>query len=64
MKKNILILFIVLTMNGLYGQEGFKLGIQGGIPFNDFDEQVSLTVALDIGYMLALTEVVAFGFIS
>ena len=64
MKKYLLTLCIAVTMGGVYAQEGFKLGIQAGIPFNDFDEQVSIAVALDIGYMHALGEVVDLGIIS
>ncbi len=57
-------MLIVLSMSGLFAQEGFKIGIQGGIPLNDFDDQISVAVALDIGYMHALGEVVDFGVIS
>ena len=42
-------------------QEGFKIGLQGGIPLGDFDDQLSLVVALDVGYMWALGEVVDVG---
>ncbi|MGI9546919.1 MAG: hypothetical protein ACR2MM_06775 [Flavobacteriaceae bacterium] len=63
--KNLLsaVLFTLLTA-GLYAQEGFKIGFQGGIPIGDFDDQVSLAIAADIGYVWALGEMVDLGVAS
>lgn len=57
------VLFTLLA-TGLLAQEGFKIGFQGGIPIGDFDDQVSLTIAADVGYMWALGEVVDLGVAS
>ena len=60
--KNILTLLLLLSLStGLNAQEGFKIGLQGGIPLGDFDDQLSLVAALDVGYMWALGEVVDLG---
>lgn len=42
-------------------QEGFKLGIQAGLPFNDFNGVTDIVVGADVGYMHALGEVVDLG---
>ncbi|WBU88103.1 hypothetical protein [Cellulophaga omnivescoria] len=61
MKKiALLIAFAVITVN-LSAQEGLKIGIQGGIPLDDFTDKVSLMVAADVGHMWALGEVVDLG---
>ena len=57
------VLFTLLA-TGLLAQEGFKIGFQGGIPIGDFDDQVSLAIAADVGYMWALGEVVDLGVAS
>ncbi len=68
MRNSFLALAFVLLTSGLMAQEGFKIGIQGGIPIGDFDDQVSLVVTADVGYMWALGEVfdlgIASGFIN
>lgn len=46
---------------GIYAQEGFKIGIQGGLPFGDFDDQVALFIGFDTGYMYALNKTVDIG---
>ncbi|AIM60735.1 hypothetical protein [Cellulophaga lytica] len=61
MKKiTLLIVFAVMAVN-LSAQEGLKIGIQGGIPLDDYTDNVSLMVAADIGHMWALGEVVDLG---
>lgn len=42
-------------------QEGFKFGIQAGLPFNDFNEALSIVVGADASYMYPLGEVVDVG---
>ena len=61
MKNLLASVFFILLTNCLIAQEGFKIGLQGGIPLGDFDDQLSLVVAADIGYMWALGEVVDLG---
>ena len=57
MKKLLLFcLFSIFTLSSLQAQEGFRLGIQGGIPSGDFDEAVSLMIGADVGYMWVLGE--------
>jgi len=46
---------------GIFAQEGFKVGIQAGLPFNDFNEALSVVVGADASYMYPLGEVVDVG---
>ncbi len=60
--KNTLLAFIFSFIGlGMYAQEGFKIGFHGGLPIDDFNDAVSLSLALDTGYMFALGEVVDLG---
>ena len=62
MKNSILLIVFAFLTFGLSAQEGFKLGLQGGLPLDN--EAVSLSVGLDFGYMYALGEVVDVGIMS
>ncbi|MGB5238354.1 MAG: hypothetical protein WBM43_05860 [Flavobacteriaceae bacterium] len=64
MKKLLPVLLLAFFSSGLVAQEGFKIGLQGGIPIGDFDDQLSLVIAADVGYMWALSEVVDLGIAS
>jgi len=60
--KNVLMLFTFFSIAmGISAQEGLKVGIQGGLPIDDFNDEVSLVVGVDVGYMWALGEVVDLG---
>lgn len=61
MRKIVLAGVFAFLGMGLYAQEGLKLGIHGGLPLNDFNDDVSLMVGLDAGYMWALGEIVDLG---
>jgi len=61
MKNTLLALIFSLIGLGMYAQEGFKIGFHGGLPIDDFNDAVSLSLALDTGYMFALGEVVDLG---
>ena len=61
MKNFITASLLCLSLSLLSAQEGLKIGIQGGLPLGDFDRQVSLVLAADLGYMWALGEVVDLG---
>ncbi|MBT8308416.1 MAG: hypothetical protein KJN85_15865 [Maribacter sp.] len=61
MKKYVLVLLFATFATGLHAQEGFKIGFHGGLPINDFNDAVSLSLGLDAGYMFALGEVVDIG---
>lgn len=61
MRNTILAFAFTFIGIGLNAQEGFKLGIQAGLPINDFNDETSLMVGLDLGYMWALGEVVDLG---
>jgi hypothetical protein len=50
-----------MTCTTIFAQEGFKIGLQGGLPIIDFKDEVALSAGLDIGYMHALGEVVDAG---
>lgn len=64
MKNILFVFFFTFLTTGLSAQAGFKIGLQGGIPVGDFDDQISLVVAADVGYMWALGEVVDLGVAS
>lgn len=64
MKKLILFLLLATIGNSIYAQEGFKLGVQAGLPYSDFNDQSSLMLAADFGYMRALGEVVDLGIMT
>ena len=61
MKNSIAVFLFCLIGMGLYGQRGMKIGIHGGLPLNDFEEEASIMLGLDAGYRFALGEVVDFG---
>ena len=61
MKKYILALLFATFVAGLHAQEGFKIGFHGGLPIDDFNDAVSLSLGFDAGYMFALGEVVDVG---
>jgi len=61
MKRFIFVLFLAFCSSMTHAQEGFKVGIQGGLPFGDFNDDVGLFVGADMGYMWALGEVVDLG---
>ena len=64
MKKLVLVLICALFSTCLFAQEGFKLGFQAGLPYNDFNDRASVMVAGDFGYMRALGEVVDLGIMT
>jgi len=58
----ILIVLTLLAYVGTYGQQGFKLGLHGGLPINqEGNDAVSLVAGIDTGYLFALGEVVDAG---
>ncbi len=61
MKKVVVILLFGLLSFGLNAQEGFRIGIQGGLPIDDFNDEVSLMVGVDAGYMWVLGEAMDLG---
>lgn len=61
MKKIICTFILTFLGMGLYAQGGLKVGIQAGLPFDDFNNEVSVMIGLDVGYMWTLGEVVDLG---
>ncbi len=61
MQKNLIALMFLLLGSGIFAQEGFKLGFHGGLPINDFNDAVTLTLGLDVGYMYAVNETIDVG---
>lgn len=57
------LLFFVFLFQAvsIQAQEGFKMGIQAGLPFNDFNDALSVVVGADVTYMYPLGEVVDIG---
>lgn len=64
MRKIILALFFVMIGIGVYGQRGMKIGIHGGLPVDEFQEEASIMLGVDIGYRFALGEIVDMGIMS
>lgn len=64
MKNSFLSLLFIVISSVLVAQEGFKLGLHGGLPINDFNDEVALAVGLDTGYMYALNEVIDLGIMT
>lgn len=64
MKNSILAFLFIVVSGGVIAQEGFKLGLQGGLPLDDYDSVILLSVGLDTGYMYALGEVVDLGIMT
>jgi hypothetical protein len=61
MKKTLLLLVMTIFTSQIFAQEGFKMGIQAGLPFNDFNEALSVVVGADVSYMYPLGEVIDVG---
>ena len=61
MKHTLCVLAFIVFGLSMNAQEGFKLGIQGGLPLGDFNDEVSLFVGADVGYMWALGRLMDLG---
>ncbi len=61
MKNVLLALACMLTASASLAQEGFKVGIHGGLPIGDNKDVTSLVAGVDAGYMHALGEVIDVG---
>ena len=61
MKNRIFIIAVLFFSMPLFSQEGLKLGLQGGLPFDDFNNEVSVVIGAEAGYMWALNKVVDLG---
>lgn len=59
--KSLLFFTFLFQMVTINAQEGFKMGIQAGLPFNDFNDALSIVVGADVTYMYPLGEVVDIG---
>tara|TARA_R110002050_G_scaffold196426_2_gene331365 strand:+ start:70675 stop:71187 length:513 start_codon:yes stop_codon:yes gene_type:complete len=61
MKEKAIILVFTLLGLASYGQQGMKFGVQGGIPLENFNDQIGIVLGVDFGHMWALSEVVDAG---
>ncbi len=61
MKTRILVFLSICLTTGLLAQEGVKIGLQGGLPFDDFNNEVSVVVGANVGYMWALNKTLDLG---
>ena len=61
MKNRIFIIAVLFFSMPLFSQEGLKLGLQGGLPFDDFNNEVSVVIGAEAGYLWALNKVVDLG---
>ena len=60
--KRFFVLAFLLLGTGLFAQQGFKIGLNGGLPINqEVNDIVSLVAGVDLGYHYALGEVVDAG---
>lgn len=64
MKTNIVTIVFILLGMGLFAQKGMKLGIHGGLPLEEFSEELSLVAGLDLGYRWGVSEVVDLGIMT
>ena len=61
MKKVLITFVFALLGTGLYAQKGMKLGIHGGLPLDEFQDQLSLVAGVDLGYRWGLSEIIDLG---
>ena len=61
MKKVLITIVFALLGMGLYAQKGMKLGIHGGLPLDEFQDQLSLVAGVDLGYRWGLSEIIDLG---
>ena len=60
--KRMVLCLLLLFGTGLHAQQGFKIGLNGGLPVNqEANDIVSLVAGADLGYHYALGEVVDAG---
>jgi hypothetical protein len=65
MKRLLWALAFALLTFGVQAQQGFKIGLHGGIPIQgEVNEVVSLVAGADLGYLFALGEVVDAGIMT
>ena len=65
MKQIALVLLLLIIGYTGYSQQGFKIGLSGGLPLNqEANDIVSLVVGADIGYHHAMGEVVDAGIMT
>lgn len=63
--KRIVLSLLLLIGTGLYAQQGFKIGLNGGLPVSqEVNDIVSLVAGVDLGYHYALGEVVDAGIMT
>ncbi|MCM4152677.1 hypothetical protein DHD05_13850 [Arenibacter sp. N53] len=61
MKKVLVTLVFALLGMGLFAQKGLKLGIHGGLPLDEFQDELSLVAGVDLGYRWGLSEIIDLG---
>ncbi|WP_276391148.1 hypothetical protein [Eudoraea chungangensis] len=61
MKRCLLVVLAVFLTSNSFSQEGLKLGLQAGLPFNDFNDAVSVVVGIETGYMFGINEFLDLG---
>lgn len=61
MKRTILTLVLASMAIGLFAQEGFKMGLQAGLPIGEFNDQLGVVIGADAGYMWAPNKLLDLG---
>ncbi|AIY12980.1 hypothetical protein [Cellulophaga baltica] len=62
--KKLLVLAAFICFGTSYGQEGLKFGIKGGLPLENFNDQVGVVLGADFGHMWALSETIDLGIMT
>ena len=56
-----LTVLLALLSTGLFAQEGFKVGVQAGLPLGDFNDKIGVVLGADLGYMWAPNKIFDLG---
>lgn len=55
MRRSVTLIILFFCLFGLHAQQGFKIGLHGGLPVNqEGNDAVSLVAGVDFGFMYAL----------
>ncbi|WP_339713202.1 outer membrane beta-barrel protein [uncultured Kriegella sp.] len=61
MKQLIFALIFTFLGTSLSAQEGFKIGVQAGLPLGDYNDLVGVVIGADMGYMWAPNKIFDLG---
>ena len=61
MKRFLSLSVLALICTTASSQEGFKIGVHGGIPLGDLNDQIGIVVGADLGYLWAPNKIFDIG---